>query len=146
MALPLHLFLWLCQWQCMDDETYWRMWRQRMFGIQWPENHSADHVAHPQEAPLWRWVAQSGPWFSSLATTQAAGRHCANRLCWTSTTTTHGRKSWSSKTSRGVELSQIVVWVAQQVPEILHIFTGRSWSKWWLANIFSGVHSLGVLH
>ena len=81
-------------------------------------NHSADHVAHPQEAPLWRWVAQSG---SLHLPQQAAGRHCASRLCWTSTSTTHGRKSRSSKTSRGVELSQIVMWVAQQVLDILYM-------------------------
>ena len=30
----------------------------------------------------------SSNWLSSLATTQAAGRHCASRLCWTSTSTT----------------------------------------------------------
>ena len=63
----------------------------------------------------------SSNWLSSLATTQAAGRHCASRLCWTSTSTTHGRKSRSSKTSRGVELSQIVMWVAQQVLDILYM-------------------------
>ena len=60
LTLPAAVYGQWSVWSRPAWKTPWRTWRELDVWNSVARNHSADHVAHPQEAPLWGWVAQTG--------------------------------------------------------------------------------------